>query len=176
MKSKHKHRIYSMSSLKHKKRGKERKQKWERDRKKWKQRKTTKKTSAKCVGRYSDSCTEGWIQLKGEFSSQVSVIASICWKHRSVDPPHLLPNNSAHILAGGSHSPTEMECRQISVWSWFDWVSGSFHTEQGADSLLGADTSFHLGCRGPIPYPVLAAQAVPCGKPRQQLSCSLIYM
>lgn len=52
-----------------------------------KPRKMTKKTSAKCVGRYSGSYTEGWIQLKGEFSSRVSVIANICWKHRSVDPP-----------------------------------------------------------------------------------------
>lgn len=49
-----------------------------RDREKRNWRKITKKTSAKCRGRYSEGYTEGWIQLKGEFSSQVPVIANIC--------------------------------------------------------------------------------------------------
>lgn len=40
---------------------------------------------------------------------------------------------------------------------------------QGAESSLGAGTSFLLGCRGPIPYPTQAAQAVPPRKPEAEI-------
>lgn len=173
MQSKQVQRTNSMSSLKHKK----------RRMKKTKMRDRGKKRDWRKITKHQLSLQGGIVRsvlwgmnragrgifLSGFCNNQHLLKAWECWT------PHLLPNNSAHVFAGGSWNA---EC--IAAWRTGRTLSGGVlcaggsQVMQGADGLLGTDLLPPL-----LAWPtlIIAAQTVPpqLRNERQKLSCFVIW-
>lgn len=111
---------------------------------------------------------ERGIFISGFCNSQQLLKAPECW------PPHLLPNDSAHILAGGSHSVQRWSAgRNQSGTDLTEWVEISI---QSREQLIGSRHLIPPGLPRAKPLPNTSCPGCSLQKTRVRNWAALSFM